>query len=391
MNVNVVLSAEQELFNLFWHKKSVFTSASLEKPTEAGLFLIYWEKSSLAPAELKTAQLNPEALLAHKVTPLVAKDEEAVDKPVEAKFLGRIKAGLSKTRQAFMGGVGQLFSSEKLNRQVLLEEVETKLLMADVGVEATDEIIKNLSVSLQKETLSKATLFTSLRTSLSSLLEPSAVENPFETLKFPHKPYVVLIVGVNGVGKTTTIGKLAYRLKGKGLSVLLAAGDTFRAAAVEQLEVWGERHNIPVISQHEGADSASVIFDAVSHAKAKNIDVVLADTAGRLHNKSHLMNELTKVRRVLGKLDPTFPHESLLILDACTGQNALSQTKEFHSSVTLSGIVLTKLDGTAKGGIIFALSKKFGLPIRYIGVGEKAEDLRPFKADEFIEALLETE
>lgn len=310
---------------------------------------------------------------------------------VDPTFFSRVRSGLLKTRQALWGGVHGLFSGGKAEQKNLLAEIETKLLMADVGVEACEEIIAHLSESFRKESFDQETLFKSLRSSLTALLEPTKIPNALESLPLPHQPYVVLMVGVNGVGKTTTIGKLAARLKNKGLSVALAAGDTFRAAAVEQLKVWGERLEVPVISQQEGADSASVIFDAVSHAKARGIDVILADTAGRLHNKGHLMSELAKIKRVLAKLDVQFPHECLLVVDACTGQNAISQVREFHAAVTLSGIVMTKLDGTAKGGIVFALSKKFGLPIRYMGVGEKAQDLRPFVAEQFVDALLETQ
>jgi signal recognition particle-docking protein FtsY len=266
-----------------------------------------------------------------------------------------------------------------------LEEIETLLLMADVGVEATADIIDDLTDRASRKQLADSdALFEALKQSLKSLLQD--VEAPL-VIDTAFKPFVILVVGVNGVGKTTTIGKIAKRLQNEGKSVLLAAGDTFRAAAVEQLQVWGERNQVPVVAQHTGADSASVIFDAVQSAQSRGIDVVIADTAGRLHNKSNLMEELAKVKRVMGKLDATAPHEVLLVLDAGTGQNALSQTGHFREAAGITGLALTKLDGTAKGGIIFALSKKYQIPVRYIGVGESIDDLQPFVADSFIDAL----
>ena len=256
--------------------------------------------------------------------------------------------------------------------------------MADVGVEATMEIIEHLTQRVsRKELTDPQALQGALKEELLALLKPS--EQPLSVSA--NKPYVILMVGVNGVGKTTTIGKLAKRLQAEGRSVMLAAGDTFRAAAVEQLQVWGERNQVPVIAQHTGADSASVVFDALQAAQARNIDVLIADTAGRLHNKDNLMEELKKVVRVMGKLDDSAPHEVMLVLDAGTGQNALAQADHFRQWVGVSGISLTKLDGTAKGGVIFAIARKLGLPIRFIGIGEAAEDLRPFEAEPFIEAL----
>ena len=266
----------------------------------------------------------------------------------------------------------------------MLEDIETRLLTADVGVEATAVIIQSLTQKVARKQLTDAdALYKSLQAELVAMLKP--VEAPLVIT--PNKPFVILVVGVNGAGKTTTIGKLAKKLQSEGKKVMLAAGDTFRAAAVEQLQVWGERNNIPVIAQHTGADSASVIFDAVQAAKARNIDVLIADTAGRLHTKDNLMEELKKVRRVIGKLDADAPHEVLLVLDAGTGQNAISQAKQFNQTVQLTGLALTKLDGTAKGGVIFALAKQFGLPIRYIGVGEGIDDLRTFEAEPFVQAL----
>ncbi len=271
----------------------------------------------------------------------------------------------------------------------LLEEIETQLLVADMGVEATQAIITDITQRISRKQLSDSeALMAALREDMHAMLEPSSKPLQIEGDK---KPFVILVVGINGAGKTTTIGKLAKRLQNEGKSVMLAAGDTFRAAAVEQLQVWGERNSIPVIAQHSGADSASVIFDAVQAAQARGIDVVIADTAGRLHTQANLMEELKKVKRVMGKLDESAPHEVLLVLDAGTGQNALNQAQQFHAAVEVSGLALTKLDGTAKGGIIFAIARKTGLPIRFIGVGEGIDDLRPFDAREFVDALFESE
>ena len=300
-------------------------------------------------------------------------------------WLSRIKQGLSRTSSNFSEGLGNLILGRKTIDEDLLEEIETQLLVADVGIEATSEIIEDLTERVARKQLADSeALYKALRESLADLLRK--VESPLE-LDQQHKPQVVLVVGVNGVGKTTTIGKLAKRFQTQGKSVMLAAGDTFRAAAVEQLQVWGERNQVPVVAQHTGADSASVIFDAIESAQSKGIDIIIADTAGRLHNKSNLMDELAKVKRVMAKLDVTAPHEVLLVLDAGTGQNAINQAQHFIEAAGVSGLALTKLDGTAKGGVIFALSKKFGIPVRFIGVGEGIEDLQPFEAESFIEAL----
>ena len=282
--------------------------------------------------------------------------------------------------------MSHLFLGQKMIDDELWEELEMQMLMADVGIDATKAILEELTDSVQRKSLrSAASLHAALVDILVERLQPCQQPLTFETGK---RPFVLMVVGVNGVGKTTTIGKLAHRLQQQGKSVMLAAGDTFRAAAVEQLQVWGERHHVPVVAQHTGADSASVIFDAIQSAQARSVDVVIADTAGRLHNKSNLMEELAKVRRVAGKLDEQAPHEVLLVLDAGTGQNAVAQMQEFHQSAKVSGIVLTKLDGTAKGGVIFALAEKFKVPVRFIGVGESSEDLQPFVARDFVEALL---
>ncbi|EKT4467239.1 signal recognition particle-docking protein FtsY [Pseudomonas putida] len=300
-------------------------------------------------------------------------------------FFARLKQGLSKTSASIGEGMASLFLGKKAIDDDLLDEIETRLLTADVGVEATSVIVQNLTQKVARKQLADAdALYKSLQEELAALLRP--VEQPLK-IQSQTKPYVILVVGVNGAGKTTTIGKLAKKLQLEGKKVMLAAGDTFRAAAVEQLQVWGERNQIPVIAQHTGADSASVIFDAVQAAKARGVDVLIADTAGRLHTKDNLMEELKKVRRVIGKLDAEAPHEVLLVLDAGTGQNAISQAKYFNQSVELTGLALTKLDGTAKGGVIFALAKQFNLPIRFIGVGEGIDDLRTFEAEPFVKAL----
>lgn len=312
----------------------------------------------------------------------------AGDAPVEGKKLGwfaRIKQGLARTSTQFSSGLGDLLLGKKAIDDELLEELETQLLVADVGVEATTAIIDSLTAKVQRKQLADSdALYQALQAELCDLLKP--VEAPL-IIDTTQRPFVILVVGVNGVGKTTTIGKLAKRLQNEGKSVMLAAGDTFRAAAVEQLQVWGERNRVPVIAQHTGADSASVIYDALSAAKARQVDVLIADTAGRLHNKNHLMEELAKVRRVMAKLDASAPHEVLLVLDAGTGQNAVSQAEVFKQSAGVTGVALTKLDGTAKGGVIFALTKKHQLPVRFIGVGETIDDLQPFAARPFVDAL----
>ncbi|WP_110655240.1 signal recognition particle-docking protein FtsY [Salinicola halimionae] len=303
-------------------------------------------------------------------------------------WLSRVRAGLGRTRANLTDGVADLLLGKKQIDDDLMEDLETQLLLADVGIEATSEIIERLTGRVSRKELADAdALYRALQEELAALLEP--VTQPLQLPPKGEGPFVILMVGVNGVGKTTTIGKLTQRFQNEGRSVMLAAGDTFRAAAVEQLKVWGERNRVPVIAQHTGADSASVIYDAVAAAKARKVDVLIADTAGRLHNKSHLMEELKKVQRVMAKLDATAPHEVMLVLDAGTGQNAISQATTFDEAIPVTGITLTKLDGTAKGGIIFALAKKTGIPIRFIGVGESLEDLRPFDAQTFVKALFD--
>jgi fused signal recognition particle receptor len=312
----------------------------------------------------------------------------AETEPADGKtsLFGRLKQRLTRTSNQLTQGFAALVLGKKTIDNELLEELETQLLTADLGVDATQTIIQDLTQRVARKQLSDAdALFAALRDDMVDILQPSC-----QPLHIPKQegPFVILMVGINGVGKTTTIGKLAKQFQLQGKSVMLAAGDTFRAAAVEQLQVWGERNNIAVVSQHSGADSASVIFDALQAAKARKIDILLADTAGRLHTQSNLMEELKKVKRVMGKLDASAPHEIMLVLDAGTGQNALSQAVQFNAAVGVTGLTLTKLDGTAKGGIIFAIAKKTGLPIRYIGVGETIDDLRPFNSAEFVDALL---
>ncbi|GGK63246.1 signal recognition particle-docking protein FtsY [Amphritea balenae] len=355
-----------------------------------------------APAEQTATEEVPveEALV--ETTPETEVEELVVEEPVteesvqedvkppeseKKSFFGRIKSGLSRTKANLTEGLGALFLGAKEIDDDLLEEIETHLIMADVGVEATTEIIGKLTDRVSRKQLADAdALYAALKEELAALLDDA--EEPLD-LNASKGPFVLLMVGVNGVGKTTTIGKLAKKYQAEGKSVMLAAGDTFRAAAVEQLQVWGERNDVPVVAQHTGADSASVLYDALQSAQAKNVDVVIADTAGRLQNKENLMQELEKVVRVMKKLDPEAPHEVMLVLDAGTGQNAMSQAKLFKEAVGVTGLSLTKLDGTAKGGIIFAIAKQLELPIRYIGVGEQIDDLRPFKAKEFVSALFD--
>lgn len=303
-------------------------------------------------------------------------------------LFGRLKKGLSRTRTGLTGGLADLFLGKKNIDDNLLEEIETLLISADLGVEATTRIIQDITQKVARKELADAdALMHALHEQMLAILTP--VEQPLE-IQTGHKPYVILMVGVNGVGKTTTIGKLAKRLQQAGHSVMLAAGDTFRAAAVEQLQAWGERNEIPVVAQQANADSAAVIYDALASATSRKIDVLIADTAGRLHTQTHLMEELKKVKRVMAKLDPAAPHEVMLTLDAGTGQNAINQAEQFHQAVGVTGITLTKLDGTAKGGVIFAIAQKLGIPIRFVGVGEGIDDLRPFAAQDFVDALFDT-
>ena len=352
------------------------------------------EDAPLSDEELEAQALAAEAAEEAAVVVPAPEEEAPVEalvqeqeKPTKEGFFARLKRSLLKTKQNLGSGFISLFRGKKIDDD-LFEELEEQLLIADVGVETTRKIITHLTEGASRKQLRDAeALYGLLKEEMGDILakvdEPLNVEGK--------TPFVILMVGVNGVGKTTTIGKLARQFEQQGKSVMLAAGDTFRAAAVEQLQVWGQRNNIPVIAQHTGADSASVIFDAIQAAKARHVDVLIADTAGRLQNKSHLMEELKKIVRVMKKLDVDAPHEVMLTIDASTGQNAISQAKLFHEAVGLTGITLTKLDGTAKGGVIFSVADQFGIPIRYIGVGERIEDLRPFNAGDFIEALFARE
>ncbi len=312
--------------------------------------------------------------------------KEEDDKP---SFFASLGARLARTREGLTEGLASLLLGKKQIDDELLEEIETRLLLADVGMETTRLLIDELTRKVKRKDLSSPeALFESLHAHMVQLLQPA--EQPLQ-IDTTHKPAVILVVGINGAGKTTSIGKIGLRLSQEGKKVILAAGDTFRAAAVEQLQTWGERTGIPVIAQASGADSAGVIFDALQAARARSMDVLIADTAGRLHTQGGLMDELKKVKRVLTKLDASAPHEVLLVLDASIGQNALNQAVHFHQALGVTGLVVTKLDGTAKAGILFAITHQLGLPVRYIGVGERAEDLRPFVARDFADALLDRE
>jgi fused signal recognition particle receptor len=311
------------------------------------------------------------------------------DTPDKAGLFSRLRSGLARTRHSLTEGVAALVLGSKAIDEELLEEIETAMLLADVGVDATREIIDDLMQRISRRELGDAdALMQALHDDMTAILAPCSV--PL-TIPDTVRPYVILMVGINGAGKTTTIGKLTCLLKDQGLKPMLAAGDTFRAAAIEQLQTWGTRNEVPVVAQHQGADAASVIYDALQSAQARDIDVLIADTAGRLHTQANLMEELVKIKRVLGKLDENAPHEIMLVVDAGTGQNALNQAQQFHEALGLTGITLTKLDGTAKGGIVFAIAKKLGIPIRFIGVGESIENLREFNAGEFVDALFATE
>ncbi|BBW92797.1 signal recognition particle-docking protein FtsY [Pseudoalteromonas sp. PS1M3] len=339
------------------------------------------EAQRIEQARIATEQAEVQRLEQERIAAEQAKKEE---KPKKEGFFSRLKKGLLKTRVNIGAGFSSIFSGKKIDDD-LFEELETQLLTADLGVDTTMKLIDRLTDGANRKQLKDGdALYELMKQEMAAMLKTA--EQPL-TIPAEKKPFVILMVGVNGVGKTTTIGKLAKQFQNEGKSVMLAAGDTFRAAAVEQLQVWGERNSIPVIAQHTGADSASVVFDAFQAAKARNVDVLIADTAGRLQNKDNLMQELEKIARVMKKIDPDAPHEVMLTIDAGTGQNAISQVNLFNQCVGLTGITLSKLDGTAKGGVIFAVADKFNIPIRYIGVGEGIDDLRSFKSDDFIDAL----
>ncbi len=325
-------------------------------------------------------------LKSKKDTPKTTETQKDAETQSNGLF-SRLKQGLSRTRHGLTDGLANVVLGAKSIDDDLMEQIEDLLITADLGMEATTRISQNLLQKISRKELNDPeALFSALHDEMQAILAPS--EQPL-VIPEQDSPFVILMIGINGAGKTTTIGKLAKRLQNEGKSVMLAAGDTFRAAAVEQLQVWGERNDIPVVAQHSGADSASVIFDALESAKSKNIDVLIADTAGRLHTQTNLMEELKKVKRVMAKIDAAAPHEVMLVLDAGTGQNALNQAEQFNQAMQLTGITLTKLDGTAKGGVIFAIAHKLGLPIRYIGVGEAIEDLRTFESKEFVDALFD--
>ncbi|MCY4454299.1 MAG: signal recognition particle-docking protein FtsY [Immundisolibacterales bacterium] len=316
-------------------------------------------------------------------------DDERPATPSRTGILGRLRTALKRTRENLSSGLADLFSRGRKIDAALIDEVEEVLLGADVGVDLTDIIVADLRERLKRRRLADGSaVLGALREHMVQALEPVACRCEVPPPAALERPFVVLVVGVNGVGKTTTIGKLAHRLGADGYSVMLAAGDTFRAAAIDQIKVWGERNGVPVIAQQPGADSAAVVFDALQAATARSANVLIADTAGRLHTKTGLMDELAKVRRVLGRLDPAAPHETLLVLDATTGQNGLAQARRFTEAVRVSGLAVTKLDGTARGGVLFAIARELAIPIRYIGVGEGIDDLRDFVPEDFVDALL---
>ncbi|CAK1930578.1 MULTISPECIES: signal recognition particle-docking protein FtsY [Vibrio] len=364
--------------------EQVAPEAEVAKPTasEQALEEAQQEQQPVAAEAEAEAEAEQEEVVVPQ-----AKVEEVQEKPTES-FFARLKRSLSRTKANIGAGFFGLFKGKQIDED-LFEELEEQLLIADVGMNTTVKIIENLTEKASRNDLKDGeALYGLLKEEMADIL--SQVEQPLvvDTTK---TPYVILMVGVNGVGKTTTIGKLAKQFQNEGKKVMLAAGDTFRAAAVEQLQVWGQRNDVPVIAQHTGADSASVIYDAIEAAKARGVDVVIADTAGRLQNKSNLMEELRKIVRVMKKIDDSAPHEIMLTLDAGTGQNAISQAKLFSEVAPVTGITLTKLDGTAKGGVIFSIADQFQIPIRYIGVGEGIDDLRPFESKDFIEALFSRE
>ncbi|MFC3901775.1 signal recognition particle-docking protein FtsY [Acinetobacter marinus] len=342
------------------------------------------------PVAEQTITPNQTTTASAEVSPQIpVADNNADTAESSGGFFSRMKQGLAKSRKNLADGMVNILIGGKEIDDELLEEVEDQLLVADIGVDATKTIIQNLTERTARgDLIYSHSLYKALQEELVNLLAPRVKPLHIDPNK---SPYVILVVGVNGVGKTTTIGKLAKRLQGEGKKVMLAAGDTFRAAATEQLQIWGERNQIPVVAQGHGSDSASVIYDAIASARAKNIDVLIADTAGRLHNKSNLMEELSKVKRVMQKIDATAPHEIMLVVDAGTGQNAINQVQMFDEAVGLTGLTITKLDGTAKGGVLFNIASKTHVPIRYIGVGEKIDDLRPFSAKSFVAALFQTD
>lgn len=345
--------------------------------------MIKWFKRGQSEAPSKS---NEQQEIEESISEVAPRPVEPEPEVTKEGIFARFRKGLSKTRHQLGDGIGRLLLGKKEISQELLDELETVLITADLGINTTQKVLKQITEGLERKQLANGeAVYDALKEHLQSILTQNDTPLTLET--GDHSPFVILMVGVNGAGKTTTIGKLAKQFQQQGKKVMLAAGDTFRAAAVEQLQVWGERNDIPVIAQHTGADSASVVFDALQAAKARKMDVLIADTAGRLHTQGNLMDELKKVKRVLQKLCPEAPHETMLILDASIGQNALVQARQFHEAVNLTGITMTKLDGTAKGGILFAIASELGIPFRYIGIGEGIEDLRPFDAEQFVGAL----
>ena len=393
------------LKSLFSWGKSETTAVSSNPVDETPITVpveedvLYWEEGNLDVTLPSLPTVNV-PIIENPATEALIKSEQARSEVVvesaqpaasasEHSFFSRMKVGLTRTRESFTNGMVTLLIGGKEIDDELLEEIETQMLVADMGIDATRIIIDRLTERVSRKELTHSNgLYKALQQELVELLAPRVKPMQIDPNK---RPYVILMVGVNGVGKTTTIGKLAKRLQHEGKKVMLAAGDTFRAAAVEQLQIWGQRNNIAVVAQSTGADSASVAFDALQSARAKDMDVLIIDTAGRLHTKSNLMEELRKVKRVLQKVDGTAPHEVMLVVDAGTGQNALNQVQEFDQVVGLTGLTITKLDGTAKGGVLFNIASRSHVPIRYIGVGEKIDDLRPFIAKEFVAALFQTE
>ena len=389
---NIVLAAPivmNQAHNVPSGDSESFSSAEeVDKPTTASTIPTMPLQAQLgdAPSVSPTESSSVQAAVPQQPE---AASQETQESKKKGSWFNRMKTGLSKSRKNLAEGMVSILIGGKEIDDELLEEVEDQLLVADIGVNATNRIIKSLTEQTARGDLIYAhSLYKALQSELVDILTPKVKPLVIDTTK---KPFVILVVGVNGVGKTTTIGKLAKRLQGEGKSVMLAAGDTFRAAATEQLQIWGERNNIPVVAQGHGSDSASVIFDAMQSAKAKNIDVLIADTAGRLQNKTHLMAELEKVVRVMRKSDPSAPHEGMIVLDAGTGQNAINQVELFNKIVPLTGITITKLDGTAKGGVVFNIAETTDVPIRYIGVGESIDDLRAFSPKQFVAALFETD
>jgi fused signal recognition particle receptor len=361
----------------FWRRKSVETPASEPAPATADA-----PSSETAPAAFEVPASEPVPVAVDPPAPPGAVAESLVELPAPKPASWRERLAHSGIARS----LGGLFRSNPKLDEALLEELETTLITSDVGVALSTELTERLRKRVNaREFADSDALLAALRAELLALLKP--VERPL-TWDAEARPFVLLVVGVNGVGKTTTIGKLAQHLQREGARVMLAAGDTFRAAAVEQLKVWGERNQVPVVAQSTGADAASVVFDALQSARSRDVDVLIADTAGRLHNQAGLMDELTKVRRVIGKLDPAAPHETLLVLDGTTGQNAISQVRLFRESAGVTGLAVTKLDGSAKGGVVFALAREFGLPIRFVGIGESLDDLRVFEAEAFVDGLL---